>query len=157
MQWTVQQKPWRSTMWRRTLHPSSRRRWTRSRKFIFYQFFRGPNIIFANNISVQIQSNMALHCGTQLWLLRDPWDQVNLSWFLKPLCIIITKLCWNATIRHFIYFYLGQVAVLLFKSGWMVSNRDWPQFFSYSVILCVKCSEDPNLPLISICSWKMGS
>ena len=35
MQLTVQRKPWRSTMWRRTLPPSSRRRWTKSRRFVF--------------------------------------------------------------------------------------------------------------------------
>lgn len=27
--------------------------------------------------------------------------------------------------KHFIYFYLGQVAILLFKSGWKVSDGCW--------------------------------
>ena len=41
--------------------------------------------------------------------------------------------------KHFIYFYLGQIAVLLFKSGWIISrkilnllNNDW--IFVWTVI-----------------------
>lgn len=30
--------------------------------------------------------------------------------------------------KHFIYFYLGQVAILLFKSGWEVSDGCWGVF-----------------------------
>lgn len=30
--------------------------------------------------------------------------------------------------KHFIYFYLGQVAILLFKSGWEVSDWYWGVF-----------------------------
>lgn len=30
--------------------------------------------------------------------------------------------------KHFIYFYLGQVAILLFKSGWEVSDGYWGVF-----------------------------
>ena len=38
-----------------------------------YSFSEDPIcMIMASTISVQIQSNVALHCGTQLWLLRDP-------------------------------------------------------------------------------------
>lgn len=32
--------------------------------------------------------------------------------------------------KHFIYFYLGQVAILLFKSGWEVSAGCWGVFLS---------------------------
>jgi hypothetical protein len=28
--------------------------------------------------------------------------------------------------KHFIYFYLGQVAILCFKSGWVCKKNLWP-------------------------------
>lgn len=56
---------------------------------------------------------MALHCRAELWKFRNPWygcflsrqDQEGRRWTDCP-----------AETKHFIYFYLGHCAILLFKT-----------------------------------------
>lgn len=48
--------------------------------------------------------------------------------------------------KHFIYFYLGQVAILLFKSGWKFFWELWGLFFFLPLNLNQKCTGGWRVP-----------
>lgn len=56
---------------------------------------------------------MALHCRTELWKLRDPWYGYS---FLSRVQEQRGGTDSPAETKHFIYFYLGHCAILLFKT-----------------------------------------
>ena len=128
MQLTVRRKPWRSTMWRRTLHPSSRKRWTKSRKLSFKGHDMNLSIYNILQWNFFFRYNPTWHCivgrnfGSYV-THETRCTEVPLVQCIAYVSKTVVNICCNPTIRHFIYFYLGQVAVLLFKSGWMVESR----------------------------------
>lgn len=97
-QWTVPCRPWKSTTSRRILLHLSRRLGVQS----------------MNNGNVSAEAFLLL-----IYLFLQEFDKkYNPTWH----CIVGRNFGSYVTheTKHFIYFYLGQVAILLFKSGWNV-------------------------------------
>lgn len=55
--------------------------------------------------------------------------------------------------KHFIYFYLGQVAILLFKSGWVTKRKEKKNKKYRKKITKVARNYDDNEPFSFACSF----
>ena len=88
--------------------------------------------------------------GTALWDAT-----LALMWPMRQGGTKPANKCWKLILfRHFIYFYLGQVAILLFKSGWVL--KSWLSLLSVlifcDIVMYSECPKDPKLPLRQSCT-----